>query len=349
MSNFARIDLSAEAMRVAVNLEQRHDAWVAAVRRSDALPSSMFFAKKSGAEYLTIKLRDGRSTTLGARSAETEKRLSGFEGERAAAERALSETGKALAEIIGQSKVLKLPVVPSKAARILRELDIAGVLGNDVMLVGTNAFYAYEVAAGCLFMSGIEETEDFDLSWCRGARVSLAGTRERPIGSPVMKALKAVDPSFSINKSKPYQALDSKGYEVELIVATSLFGTLSRDEVFSPMAVFPEQEWLLLGRPVRSVAISVDNKACPIYAPDPRYMALLKLWLSEKPERDPKKKPKDKKQGMRLLSVVADKLAATYPMDTEFVLSLPEELLGHFNAWAKDANYNPGNTGMNMR
>ena len=102
MTNFARIDLSAEAMRVAVNLEQRHDAWVAAVRRSDALPSSMFFAKKTGAEYLTIKLRDGRSTTLGARSAATEKKLSDFEMERAAVERTLSETGKALAEIISQ-------------------------------------------------------------------------------------------------------------------------------------------------------------------------------------------------------------------------------------------------------
>jgi hypothetical protein len=164
-----------------------------------------------------------------------------------------------------------------------------------------------------------------------------------------MRALKAADASFSINKSKPYQALDSKGYEVGLIVAPSLFGTLSKDEVFSPMAVFPEQEWLLLGRPVRSVAISADNKACPIYAPDPRYMALLKLWLSEKPERDPKKKPKDKKQGMRLLNLVADKLASTYPMDIEFVLSLPGELQGHFNTWAAAANYDPGNTGMNMR
>lgn len=349
MLNFEVINLSAEAMRIAVNLEQRHDAWLAAVRRSDALPSSMFFAKKGAAEYLTIKQRDGRSTTAGARSAETEKRLADFESERAAVESALSETGKALAEIIAQAKVLKLPVVPAKAARILRELDIADVLGNDVMLVGTNAFYAYEIAAGCLFMSGIEETEDFDLTWCRGARVSLAGTSEKPIGSPVMRALKAVDSSFCINKSKPYQALDNHGYEVELLVAPSLFGTLSRDEVFSPMAVFPEQEWLLLGRPVRSVAISADNKPCPIFAPDPRYMALQKLWLAEKPERDPKKKPKDKKQGMRLLSVVAEKLGSTYPMDIEFVLSLPEELLPHFNAWAVAAKYVPGNTVINMR
>lgn len=60
---------SDEALRVAANLAQRHDAYIAAVRRSDALPSSMFFAKKDGREYLVLKRHSGDSgTTVGARS-----------------------------------------------------------------------------------------------------------------------------------------------------------------------------------------------------------------------------------------------------------------------------------------
>lgn len=49
MKDYPKIDLSAEAMRIAVNLEQRHDAFIEALRREEALPSSMFFVKKAGA------------------------------------------------------------------------------------------------------------------------------------------------------------------------------------------------------------------------------------------------------------------------------------------------------------
>src|SRR3546814_7382256 len=61
----------------------------------------------------------------------------------------------------------------------------------------------------------------------------------------------------------------------------------------------PEQEWLLLGRQVDHVVIARDNAPARIVAPDPRYFALHKLWMAEKAGRNPLKRPKDEKQGMR--------------------------------------------------
>lgn len=66
----------------------------------------------------------------------------------------------------------------------------------------------------------------------------------------------------------------------------------------------PEQEWLLNGRRVDRVVGVRDGEAARMVAPDPRWFALQKLWLSQKPERNPQKKVKDHKQGIALLDAV---------------------------------------------
>jgi len=329
--------LSEESLRIAINLEQRYSAWLDITRERESMPTSMFFTKKGTSEYLTVKNGD-RSTTIGARSPETEKTLAEYTGRRDLLDQSLRDIGAAMGEIIAQYKALRLPTLPTKIAKILRELDIAGNLGVELVVVGTNAFPAYELACGIRMPE--DPTEDFDLAWCRTEGVA--------DGSPLMRTLKKADSSFRINKSKPYQALDSMGYEVEMLVAPSLFKTLSKSEVFSSMAVFPEQEWLLLGRQIRSVVVSSDGKPCPLVVPDPRYMALLKIWLSKKPERNPLKVAKDRRQGESLLLATANSLQSSHPIDIDFVLGLPEELMPVFNEWAASNAFIPA-AGYDMR
>ena len=155
------------------------------------------------------------------------------------------------------------------------------------------------------------------------------------------RARQAVDSSYRLNQGKPYQAVDRTGYEVELLVAPSLFATLPKDEVFSPLAVFHEQEWLLKGRAVRHVIADRENRTCPIFAPDPRWMALHKLWLAQKPERSALKRPKDLQQGNLLLDAVRERMQVPYPLDVAFVLSLPEELRALFDGWAQARGFLP--------
>ena len=339
--------LSDEALRVAANLAQRHDAYVVAVRIADALPSSMYFAKKDEREYLVLKRHSGDSgTTVGARSAKTEAALAKYLADRETARTTLQATERALAEIINQYRALKLPLATAKAARILRELDIVGMLGEDLMLVGTNAFPAYQMEAGCRFQGLLDETDDFDLAWCRGSGISLAARAANERAPSLLGVLKQIDPQYRINKARPYQALASDGYEVELLVAPSLFSTLPRGDAFSPMAIFQEQEWLLRGRPIRHVLVSRDAKTCPIFAPDPRWMALHKMWLANKPERNANKRDKDRSQGEILLDAVKDRMQIAYPLNIDFVLELPEELRTYFDAWASSRQFIPGQSGL---
>ena len=228
----------------------------------------------------------------------------------------------------------------------MRALDIEGLLRNDLLVVGTNAFCAYELLCGAKFPTGNEETEDFDLAWCRGSKVSLAASSHNADGGverkSLLSVLQGVDSSYKVNPRKRYQAVNDDGYEVELLAAPSL-APLPKSEAFEPMFSLIEQEWLLRGRPVSFVIATVRRRACPVYVPDPRWMALHKLWLSNKPERRASKKPKDRRQGEVLLDACRFFLGDTYPMDIDFVLDLPSELRELFNAWATSSAYDPMN------
>lgn len=335
------------------NQAQRHDAFIEVLRREDAMPSSMFFAPKTSGDYLVIKRHSkDNGTTIGVRNSATEAKLASYLEERSAVAAARSLTEAALTEIIRQYKALKLPRAMPKASRILRELDIAGLLGTDLMLVGTNAFVAYQIEAGCRFEGCADETEDFNLAWCRQSGVSLiasltaslalsgqTASREIVPRPSLLSVLQKIDRQYRINRAKPYQAIDSEGYEVELLVAPSIYATLGKDEPFSPMPSLIEQEWLLRGTPVRHVVISRDNKTCPVYVPDPRWMALHKLWLADKPERNANKRDNDRTQGNVLLEAIRTHMPISYPLNLDFVLDLPEELIAHFSRWARENNF----------
>lgn len=193
------------------------------------------------------------------------------------------------------------------------------------------------------FPAGNEPTQDFDLAWCRGSAVSLArlvpdtGIETR---KSLMAVLQAIDSSYRLNPKKPYQAVNNAGYEVELLAAPSR-APLPKDEVFEPMVSLVEQEWLLRGRAAFVVIATQRHRACPLYVPDPRWMAVRKLWLSKKPERNVQKRPKDARQGEVLLDACRYFLADAYPLDIDFVLGLPDELRDLFNDWAQGNKFDP--------
>ena len=242
---------------------------------------------------------------------------------------------------------VRLPVLGAQQAKLLRELDIAELLGTELMLVGTNAFGAYELACGVRFPVGNEATEDFDLAWCKGSKISLVvapdSTGQAQIGPrpTLISVLRSVDHSYRINRKKKYQAINDDGYEVELLAAPSVQRSIAPDEVFEPIPSMIEQEWLLRGQPLRHVLAATDGRASPVFVPDPRWMALHKLWLADKPSRDTSKKGKDRRQGEVLLDAVSYFLCASHPLDVDFTLELPQELLGIFNAWCADRHFVP--------
>ena len=333
--------------QIIANLEAAYDQWHGARQTLASLPTSMFWQTKGGADYLAVKNGGYDSaTTKGVRSAQTEALYDSFVAEKELAKQRAAEADALIEQRALQYRALRLPVMLDKQGELLRALDVAGLLRNDLLVVGTNAFAAYEVLCGVKFPAGNEPTQGFDLAWCRGSAVSFASLVPDPDvegRKSLMAVLQSIDSTYRLNPKKPYQAVNSAGYEVELLAAPSR-APLRGNEAFEPMVSLVEQEWLLRGKAAFVVVATQRHRACPLYVPDPRWMAVHKLWLARKPERNAQKRPKDARQGQVLLNACRYFLEDAYPLDIGFVLDLPEELRELFNDWAQGAGYEPPNT-----
>ena len=333
-------EISQESLRILANTEQFYEQWVTLRRARLALPKKICWKQVSGRDYLYVRLAgEPEAKSHGPRNPDAERSHTALNAAIAETEDKLGGVEASLAECLAQYKALRLPRLLALPGELLREFDLRGWLGVSLLVVGTNAFAAYEIEAGQRFAAGLDETEDFDLAWLGRPDVILKGG----VHQPLLAALRSVDASFSLNPRKPYQALNRKGYEVELLAAPSVMPSLHALGDFNPVPLL-EQEWLLQGRPVRHVIADFAGAPAPLVVPDPRWMGLHKLWLSVKPERDPLKKSKDAKQGDLLLHAVAQRMANRYPLDTDFVMDLPAELLPVFNQWAQSRQFMPGNS-----
>lgn len=343
--------LSPDAQRTEANLEQGYAAWLDTQRALAALPASLYWAAKPEADYLTAKYSSSdNGSSLGVRSSATEAQYAAYVEERGSLKVRAASLGQQLAERIAlyRTRALQLPLLADEPAEILRLLDVEDFLGRAVLVVGTNAFAAYQLACGARFPTGNESTEGIDLAWCRGTRAAMLVTGkpaepDRPEPAErksLFNLLRQLDASYRINSRTPYQAVNAAGYEVELLAAPSTH-PLPKNEAFDPMASLIEQEWLLLGRPVTAVVATPRGRVCPLVVPDPRWMALHKLWLADKPERKASKKDKDRRQGHVLLDAVRYFLASSHPIDLDFVLDLPAELRPVFDNWAAERAFVP--------
>lgn len=314
---------SDEQARTLVNLEQRYQVWMAAEQDLAGLPYDLRRKEISGRAYLyEISDRSGNGRSLGPWSDENAARFEAYRAQKTAAKERRDASGALLAEAGRLGRALRLPMLASPAGAILREADRRGLLGKQVLVVGTNAMIAYAVEASGAIPDAPDETDDFDLAW---------SSTEQSDARVLWDMLKAVDDTFTVNLERTFQARNAKAYEVEILVAPSRAATMARLDQPRPVPL-PEQEWLLLGRPVDRVVLCRDGSAARIVAPDPRWFALQKLWLSEQAKRNALKRPKDRKQGLALLSAVREAMPQ-YPLDAPFEAALPEPLRAPYALW----------------
>jgi hypothetical protein len=311
-----------EQSRVLVNLRQRYEVWRDAERAWRELPYDLRRKRVGDYEYLyEIRDRSGNGTSLGRWDEAAAGKLEAYRAEKASLKARRDSARSATEEGARLARALRVPMLASAAGPILREADCRGLLDGPLLVVGTNALLAYaQEAVAALGLN--DETEDFDLAW--------AGA-EQPDGSPVWDLLKAVDPTFTINTERTFQARNAAAYEVELLIAPSRAGSLGRRDKPRPIPL-PEQEWLLLGRPVDQVVACRDATAARIVAPDPRWFALHKLWLSAQAKRNPLKRSKDREQGLGVLDAVAEAMPH-YPLDEAFAAAIPAELQPIWAEW----------------
>ena len=218
-------------------------------------------------------------------------------------------------------RALRLPVIDEAAGDVLREADRRRLLGSALLVVGTNTMAAYEIEARHRFATGLDSTADCDLTWAGGpGALAISGS----VTAPIMDMLKYVDELYTVNSEKPWQARNGKGYEVEILLAPSMVAHYPHEETLRPSSL-PEQEWLLLGERVAHVVVDRGGTPVRIVAPDPRWMALHKLWLADKPGRSALKVDKDRAQGRALLAAVRAHMPQ-FPLDQTFDAGVPDAL-----------------------
>jgi hypothetical protein len=318
---------SDEQARVIVNLEQAYQVWMEALRTLNELPYNMRIKEISGRDYLyEVTDRRGTMKSKGPIDQGKQAEFDQYKTEKAELKDRLARSKETLKEQASLYRALRLPMLPTEAGKILREADRLRFLGEQAMVVGTNALIAYALEANGFIRDAPDTTLDFDLALTRAE-----ADEDRPT---LWKVLKEADMTYSVNTERPFQARNAKAYEVEILSAPSRIGGQIAQDRPRPIPL-PEQEWLLNGRQVDRVVGVRDGEPARMVVPDPRWFALQKLWMAAKPARNPQKKPKDHKQGIALLDAVWLTMRH-YPLGDAFYEELPDALKPHFELWDAD-------------
>lgn len=317
----ADIAFDDEALRALIDLRDAYEATLELWRDLGAHEGRMVWKSVGGKDYLYhVFGRGGNGHSLGPRGPETEARYASFRSRKDTIRATLAQTTPDLKRAAAVYVALGLPVLDGWTARLLQHLDRERVLGDSVLVVGTNAMPAYQIEAQVRSGQRMHATRDVDLAWA---------VDETPDAAILWPALREFAPDATLNLERPFQVRTSGRHEIELLAAPSQRVQLLH-EPFDPVPL-PEQEWLLLGTPLRHVVSGMERSATALVVPDPRYFALHKAWLADKPSRDPLKRPKDRRQAAAVWRWLRDGRMPRYALDAAFEQQLPEDLRATFD------------------
>lgn len=325
-------ELNADQRREMINSRQRFEAWRSAKRRLARTRGSVLWAESKGREYLRRSYYDGgsgsrRQTSLGPRSAETERLKEELESGRAEAKQRFSDIDRALSRQAAINRALGMGRVPSLAARLMRALDDANLMGRGIRVVGTNALYAYEAVAGVFVEAEATTTDDIDLLFDSRSTLRLAG--DVPEQS-LMGLLRRVDRSFERSR-RTFRAVNRDGYLVDLVkpVRSPPWAKgrdkLGRDDDDLEAVMIEGLTWLESSPAFDAVAIDDRGRPVRIVAPDPRAFAAHKLWLSRRADREPVRKRRDEAQA-RMVARLCVEHFEHLPFAAEELRMLPREV-----------------------
>jgi hypothetical protein len=292
-----------------VNTEQLFENYRSAQTHASSYTYGMRWKTVRNKDYL-FKDRDrsGNGKSLGPRSAETEAVLASFSASRVDAQERLNLITEKIKEQARLNKALRINRVPDVVARVLRELDRAGVY-EEFTVIGTQALYGYEAAGGAQFILELLASGDIDLLY--DTRRKLTVVSEKFDGNGLLGLLKKADKTFECVQKNSYRAANAGQFMVDLVVAPR--GMQSPENVtFAESDLVatevPGLQWLLNSSKLDAVAIDEDGWPVPMRVPDPRVFALHKMWLSSLPSREPLKKPRDFDQARAVAKLVNDSM-----------------------------------------
>lgn len=318
--------LSDEQSRALINASQLYESWKDAAVELSKLPGGMYWRVINSKQYLYQYVRSPAgiqlTKSLGPRTPEAEQTFRDFKTTKESLEERKSGIEGRFKELGPAWRALRLPAIDRTAGRVLRAFDVMGFLGGRLLVIGTYALKAYEVEAATNFAAGMDATEDLDFTLLVDNDPA-----QEDLPRQCLLTLRQIDSTFIVAPGTPQAAVNKRGYRVDLLAGRKGEATVRRSRPWKP-EVLEGQDWLLRGKPVSAVLIDFDGWPVRLAAPDPRYFALHKLWLSERQARPALKRTKDRRQGRAALQAIVAHLPH-YPLDSEFAATLPAALKPH--------------------
>jgi hypothetical protein len=304
-------DIGDDARRQYIDARATFEALAAANAQAATVRGGMYWKAVKGVDYLVRTSARNAQKSLGPRSADTEAIHAGFFARKNEAQARVKDLTEALARHQRMNRALFVGRVPTIVIDILDMLERAGV-AEHFTVVGTHALYAYEAAAGVRVQSAAVATRDVDLLWDTRKRFKLA-TQLKRLDASMLALLRKVDKSFSLIEAQRYTAVNSQGFEVDILRRE----VQEQDPHPAQLSDAPDDFWVVQARNAEqlvsaprfsAVTAGVTGHMARMNTVHPLAFARFKRWLAERPDRDPLKARRDTLQADTVEALVRDYL-----------------------------------------
>lgn len=289
-------ELSPDAQRQFIDAQSAFLAWEEALTESEQVRGGMHWKSQGQYEYLIRTSRTNIQKSLGRRSTETEEIYSKFIERKESSEKRLAGLRATLERNQRMNRALHVGRAPGILIDILTRLARSG-LSEYFIVIGTHAMYAYEAAAGVFVSADAVTTKDVDLLWDTRKRVSFITSMNR-LDTHFLGLLKKVDPTFRLLDSDKSKAVNSNGFEVDIIRREAHEGdpnplkVTEHDEDF--YAVQARRAGVLLSGPRFSqMIVSTSGHMARMNTVSPAMFVNFKRWMGGLSDRDPQKRSRD--------------------------------------------------------
>ena len=153
--------------------------------------------------------------------------------------------------------------------------------------------------------------------WDTRRRVQFV-TQMAALDSSMLEVIRKLDPTFELKEGQRYTAVNSNGFEIDIIRHEVTHGDPNSDPHPLPLPESEEEFWavqppragLLLDGPCfSSMVVSVSGQMARMTTIAPSLFASFKRWMAERPDRAPLKRSRD-----QLQAGMVEKFRKEYPV-----------------------------------